>query len=628
MRAFVGLSLLLLLARSAAAAGDPLTLAQVLADVRARHPEIGSANATAAADRERIVQSGAWEDPVAGLELQRINNNTRLFSYDMAEVSFSQKIPLSGNLARRRAAANAEAGVSAAAVRTRTYMVLASARDAYSPSSALANNSPSLPLPSASSCQAADLVRSRLATGGTDTSALILAERERAQLQERLIMLEREAADAAATLNVLRNLPPQSPVGDLAAPPIPSGEAFATLEAAQAHALIHRPELGEAEARITAAGRAADVAARAWRPDPEVMVKARHVQAGGRAINDYDTGFAVGIPWANNDKYRAAQRETARRREAAELDAAALRTRTAGEIREMWTRRDTARRNVELYRDRLLPLARAGADSLRAGLVTGKIPRRARRRAARPRRGRGVAPRRQPRRFSPLPRHARDPHRRRRPVMKRFLLFLRLPRSVRRFRPRRRAGPSVYRCPMHPHIKSPKPGKCTICGMDLVISAPATNADASTFSLTKSQITAIGVETAVVSRQALTRTLRVNGVIDDDDSRHRLLTAWAEGRVEKLHVNIVGAVVKAGEPSLELYSPELQAAQREFVQLARAGELAASALPAARARLQRMGLAETQLTALLKTGEPPLVTTIFAPTPAPSSPNPSTRASG
>ena len=34
--------------------------------------------------------------------------------------------------------------------------------------------------------------------------------------------------------------------------------------------------------------------------------------------------------------------------------------------------RDTARRAVELYRDRLLPLARSSADTLRAGLVTGK----------------------------------------------------------------------------------------------------------------------------------------------------------------------------------------------------------------------------------------------------------------
>jgi len=165
---------------------------------------------------------------------------------------------------------------------------------------------------------------------------------------------------------------------------------------------------------------------------------------------------------------------------------------------------------------------------------------------------------------------------------------------------------------MHPWIKSAKPGKCTVCGMDLVAATTMPTAEG-VVALASSIITAIGVETSVVSRQALTRTIRVAGAIDDDDTRHRLLTARSEGRVEKLYVNIVGAVITAGEPLLELYSPELQTAQREFVQLARAGELAASALPAARARLLRMGLADAQLTALVKTGEPPLVTTIFAP---------------
>ena len=352
--------------------GPPLTLDQVLADVRAKHPEIKSATALAAADRERIVQAGAWEDPVAGLELQRMNNNARVFSYDTAELSLSQKIPLSGNRERRRAAATAEAGVSTAAIRTRSFLLVASARDAFFQ---LLRTREQLALVASSDrllVQAADLVRSRLATGGADTTALLMAERERAQLKERVIMLEREAADATATLNTLRDLAPQTPIGELAAPAATAATGFATLEEAQAHALAHRPELREAEARITAAARNEDVAARAWRPDPEVMVKARHVQAGGRILNDYDTGVAVSLPWANNDKYRSAQREAARRREALQLDAAALRTKTAGEIREMWTRRDTALRSVELYRDRLLPLARQGADSLRTGLVTGK----------------------------------------------------------------------------------------------------------------------------------------------------------------------------------------------------------------------------------------------------------------
>ena len=373
MRASLGFLLVAVFSRVAVASPDPLTLEQVLADVRARHPEIKSANAMAAADRERIVQAGAWADPVAGLELQRMNNNARIFSYDTAEISLSQKLPLSGNRERRRAAATAEAGVSAAAIRTRSFLLVASARDAFFQ---LLRTREQLALVSTSErllVQAADLVRSRLATGSADTTALLMAERERAQLQERVLLLERESADATATLNTLRDLPPQSPIGELAAPATAiTTPAFASMEAAQAHALAHRPELREADARINAAARNEEVASRAWRPDPEVMVKARHVQAGGRFLNDYDTGLAVSLPWANNEKYRSAQREAARRREALELDAAALRTKTAGEIREMWTRRDTALRSVELYRDRLLPLARQGADSLRAGLVTNK----------------------------------------------------------------------------------------------------------------------------------------------------------------------------------------------------------------------------------------------------------------
>lgn len=218
--------------------------------------------------------------------------------------------------------------------------------------------------------QAADLVRSRLATGATDTAALLMAERERAGLRERTLMLEREANDAAAVLNTLRNLPPQAPIGPLAMPPL--RPEFLTLEAAQEKALAHRPELAEAEARVTAAAKSQDVAARAWRPDPEVMVKARHVDAGGKVVNDYDTGVAISLPWLNGSKYRAVQREAARRREAAALDVAALRTKTAADVREMWQKLETARRNVDLYRDRLLPLARQGAEVTRQGLVTGK----------------------------------------------------------------------------------------------------------------------------------------------------------------------------------------------------------------------------------------------------------------
>ena len=96
-------------------------------------------------------------------------------------------------------------------------------------------------------------------------------------------------------------------------------------------------------------------------------------------------------------------------------------------------------------------------------------------------------------------------------------------------------GPAapVYRCPMHPWIKSEKPGKCTVCGMDLVAATTMPTAEG-VVALAPSIITAIGVETSVVSSQSLTRTIRVTGAIDDDDTRHRLLTARSEGRVSEV----------------------------------------------------------------------------------------------
>jgi cobalt-zinc-cadmium efflux system outer membrane protein len=357
------------------AAAEPLTLEQLLADVRARNPQLRSATATAAADRERIKQATAWEDPVAGLEFQRENSN-RLSTYDQAEVSFTQKIPLSGNRERRRALAAAEADVSAAGIRSRELLIIGEARDAFfqllraREQLALTRETDQL------LGQATEITRSRLATGTGNLGSLLIAETERTRLQERVISLEREIADAAATLNTVRDLPPQSPIGEvstpvMSAPNVGTMGPFATLEEAQAHALAHRPEVYEANARITAAQRAREVADRAWRPDPEVMVKARHMNTGSRVIEGYDTGLAVSLPWFNNNKYRSAQREADRRREAAELDAATLRTKTAAEVRDMWQRIETARRNVELYRDRLLPLARQGADTVRQGVVTG-----------------------------------------------------------------------------------------------------------------------------------------------------------------------------------------------------------------------------------------------------------------
>lgn len=174
----------------------------------------------------------------------------------------------------------------------------------------------------------------------------------------------------------------------------------------------------------------------------------------------------------------------------------------------------------------------------------------------------------------------------------------------------------VYQCPMHPWIKSPAPGKCTICGMDLVAASPSdTPAPEGTVVLAASSVSAIGVKTDLVARQSLTRTVRVAGRIDDDDTRHRILSARVPGRVEKLFITFVGAPIEAGAPLATLWSPEVLTAERVYVERLKGGEIAFSASDraAAREQLQQLGLVEADITQLEQNRTPSAIVTVRSP---------------
>jgi Cu(I)/Ag(I) efflux system membrane fusion protein len=180
------------------------------------------------------------------------------------------------------------------------------------------------------------------------------------------------------------------------------------------------------------------------------------------------------------------------------------------------------------------------------------------------------------------------------------------------------AAAPVYQCPMHPWIKSDKPGdKCTICGMELV-AAPTGDASAAAdpglVTLTPASASVVGVQTAAVTRATLARTLRVAGVVADDDTRHRIIAARVPGRVEKLFVNFVGAEVRAGEPLATIYSPAMLTAQRQYVEHLKAGTaFPTSERAAARERLLDLGLAADEIDLLEHTLEPVALVNLRAP---------------
>ena len=169
-----------------------------------------------------------------------------------------------------------------------------------------------------------------------------------------------------------------------------------------------------------------------------------------------------------------------------------------------------------------------------------------------------------------------------------------------------------YQSAMHPWVKSPKPGRCTICGMELT---PVYEGDAGfdasgggdVVPLTQTMIQVMNVQTAEAQVRPLKKTLAVAGVIDDNASRHRVLSAYVPGRVQKLHVNFMGAEVKEGQPLAEFYSPTLLQSEREYRTLT--GELRA----ATSLRLLQMGLSAAQIEALPAKSGDMLTSQILSP---------------
>ena len=182
-----------------------------------------------------------------------------------------------------------------------------------------------------------------------------------------------------------------------------------------------------------------------------------------------------------------------------------------------------------------------------------------------------------------------------------------------------------YQSAMHPWIISDQPGRCTICGMEL---SPVYEGDKSfdagegVITLGSNSIQVINVQSDTVKRQALKRSLRFAGTIDDDDTRHRIVSAYIDGRIDKLSVNYVGAEVVAGEPLATLYSPMLLTAEREYVALRKQASTASQTgesadhsdlTSTALQRLKRFGQTDAQIAALPTKDPNDIHTQILAP---------------
>ncbi len=158
---------------------------------------------------------------------------------------------------------------------------------------------------------------------------------------------------------------------------------------------------------------------------------------------------------------------------------------------------------------------------------------------------------------------------------------------------------SHYTCSMHPSVHEAHPGKCPICGMDLV---PITESEAKSGAVRvdPQRLQKIGVRFADVERAPLTRRVRALGRVTWDETKLVDVAPKIRGFVRELRADALGAKVTKGEPLFSVYSPDLYAAQAEYLQAlhGRSGSL----LTAARARLRLWDVSDREVAALEKRG--------------------------
>jgi Cu(I)/Ag(I) efflux system membrane fusion protein len=163
---------------------------------------------------------------------------------------------------------------------------------------------------------------------------------------------------------------------------------------------------------------------------------------------------------------------------------------------------------------------------------------------------------------------------------------------------------TIWTCAMHPQIRMEEPGKCPICGMELIPLAKSstTSIDPSAIHLSKEAAQLANVLTSVVSKQKPIKEVRLYGKVQADERLFQSQVAHIPGRIERLSVNFTGESVIKGQVLAEIYSPELITAQQELLETVKTKQLQPELYEASKEKLRQWKLTDDQIAKIESSG--------------------------
>jgi membrane fusion protein, copper/silver efflux system len=167
-----------------------------------------------------------------------------------------------------------------------------------------------------------------------------------------------------------------------------------------------------------------------------------------------------------------------------------------------------------------------------------------------------------------------------------------------------------YICPMMCVPPTDDPGRCPVCEMELV---PAETGPVLIDPATRRvlNIQTIRAVMASTDKGNPVREIQSVGELAYDEEKMKTISAYIDGRIEKLHAGFTGVKVSAGEPLAVIYSPPLFVAQKELLVSRRnvdRGRAVAvtdtdSFYETSRRRLSELGMTTSQIDELEQSGQ-------------------------
>jgi Cu(I)/Ag(I) efflux system membrane fusion protein len=174
----------------------------------------------------------------------------------------------------------------------------------------------------------------------------------------------------------------------------------------------------------------------------------------------------------------------------------------------------------------------------------------------------------------------------------------------------------LYTCPMHPEIIRDKPGRCPICGMDLVKketdSKKITEVDLESLLKPTNEFVVSSIPVTTIQKREEQIEIEAFGNIAYDTRQVGSISARVSGRIEKLYVKYRYQKISMGQHILDIYSPELLTAQQNLLFLLKNDAANNTMIQASKEKLLLLGMSNQQLQNVIQSGEPSLTIAVYS----------------